>query len=70
MSNKEDIDYQHFLDKTGSIIELVQVHLLECPIVKDESEILKKILQTQNLLVEIKNEIKTIKQQKLNQNES
>lgn len=70
MSNKEDIDYQHFLDKTGSIIELVQVHLLECPIVKYESEILKKILLTQNLLVEIKNEIKTIKQQKLNQNES
>lgn len=70
MSNKEDIDYQHFLDKTGSIIELIQVHLLECPIVKNESEVLKKILLTQNLLVEIKNEIKTIKEQKLNQNES
>lgn len=70
MSSKEDIDYQHFLDKTGSIIELVQVHLLECPIVKDESEVLKKILLTQNLLVEIKKEIKTIKEQKLNQNES
>ena len=42
MSIKEDIDYQHFLDKAGSIIELVQVHLLECPIVKDESEVLKK----------------------------
>lgn len=70
MSSKEDIDYQHFLDKAGSIIELVQVHLLECPIVKDESEVLKKILLTQNLLVEIKNEIKTIKEKKLNQNES
>lgn len=70
MSIKEDLDYQHFLDKTGSIIELVQVHLLECPIVKDESEVLKKILQTQNLLVQIKNEIKTIKEQKLNRNES
>lgn len=70
MSNKEDIDYQHFLDKTGSIIELIQVHLLECPIVKNESEVLKKILLTQNLLVEIKKEIKTIKEQKLNQNES
>ena len=70
MSNKEDIDYQHFLDKTGSIIELVQVHLLECPIIKDELEVLKKILLTQNLLVEIKKEIKTIKEQKLNQNES
>ena len=44
MSIKEDIDYQHFLDKTGSIIELVQVHLLECPIVKDEVEVLQKIL--------------------------
>ena len=70
MSSKEDIDYQHFLDKTGSIIELVQVHLLECPIVKDESEVLKKILMTQDLLVEIQKEIKTIKEQKLNQNES
>ena len=70
MSNKEDIDYQHFLDKTESIIELVQVHLLECPIIKNESGVLKKILLTQNLLVEIKNEIKTIKEQKLNQNES
>ena len=70
MINKEDIDYQHFLDKTGSIIELIQVHLLECPIVKNESEVLKKILLTQNLLVEIKKEIKTIKEQKLNQNES
>ena len=70
MSSKEDIDYQHFLDKAGSIIELVQVHLLECPIVKDESEVLKKILLTKNLLVEIKNEIKTIKEKKLNKNES
>lgn len=70
MSNKEDIDYQHFLDKTGSIIELVQVHLLECPIIKDESAVLKKILLTQDLLVQIKNEIKTIKEQKLEQNES
>ena len=70
MSNKEDIDYQHFLDKTGSIIELVQVHLLECPIVKYEVEVLQKILLTQDLLVEIKNKIKEIKEQKLNQNES
>ena len=70
MSSKEDIDYQHFLDKTGSIIELVQVHLLECPIIKDESAVLKKILLTQDLLVQIKNEIKTIKEQKLEQNES
>lgn len=70
MSSKEDIDYQHFLDKIGSIVELVQVHLVECPIVKDEYEILNKILLTQDLLVEIKNEIKEIKEQKSNQNES
>jgi hypothetical protein len=70
MSNKEDIDYQHFIDKIGSIVELVQVHLVECPIVKDEYEILNKILLTQDLLVEIKNEIKQIKEQKSNQNES
>jgi hypothetical protein len=70
MSSKEDIDYQHFIDKIGSIVELVQVHLVECPIVKDEYEILNKILLTQDLLVEIKNEIKEIKEQKSNQNES
>jgi hypothetical protein len=70
MSSKEDIDYQHFIDKIGSIVELVQVHLVECPIVKDEYEILNKILLTQDLLVEIKNEIKKIKEQKSNQNES
>jgi hypothetical protein len=70
MSNKEDIDYQHFIDKIGSIVELVQVHLVECPIVKNEYEILNKILLTQDLLVEIKNEIKQIKEQKSNQNES
>ena len=70
MSNKEDIDYQHFIDKIGSIVELVQIHLIECPIVKDEYEILNKILLTQDLLVEIKNEIKEIKEQKSNQNES
>jgi hypothetical protein len=70
MSSKEDIDYQHFIDKIGSIVELVQVHLVECPIVKDEYEILNKILLTQDLLVEIKNEIKQIKEQKSNQNES
>jgi hypothetical protein len=64
MSSKEDIDYQHFIDKIGSIVELVQVHLVECPIVKDEYEILNKILLTQDLLVEIKNEIKEIKEQK------
>lgn len=67
MSIKEDIDYQHFLDKTGSIIELVQVHLLECPIVQHETEILQKILLTQDLLVQIKNEMRTIKEQKLSQ---
>jgi|LauGreDrversion4_2_1035121.scaffolds.fasta_scaffold179474_3 hypothetical protein len=70
MSNKEDIDYQHFIDKIGSIVELVQIHLIECPIVKDEYKILNKILLTQDLLVEIKNEIKQIKEQKSNQNES
>jgi hypothetical protein len=70
MSSKEDIDYQHFIDKIGSIVELVQVHLVECPIIKDEYEILNKILLTQDLLVEIKNEIKQIKEQKSNQNES
>jgi hypothetical protein len=64
MSSKEDIDYQHFIDKIGSIVELVQVHLVECPIIKDEYEILNKILLTQDLLVEIKNEIKEIKEQK------
>lgn len=68
MSIKEDIDYQHFLDKTGSIVELVQVHLLECPIVQHETEILQKILLTQDLLVQIKNEMRTIKEQKLSQN--
>lgn len=67
MSIKEDIDYQHFLDKTGSIVELVQVHLLECPIVQHETEILQKILLTQDLLVQIKNEMRTIKDQKLSQ---
>lgn len=67
MSIKEDIDYQHFLDKTGSIVELVQVHLLECPIVQHETEILQKILLTQDLLVQIKNEMRTIKEQKLGQ---
>lgn len=67
MSIKEDIDYQHFLDKTGSIVELVQVHLLECPIVQHETEILQKILLTQDLLVQIKNEMRTIKEQKLSQ---
>lgn len=70
MSSKEDIDYQHFIDKVSTIVELVQVHLVECPIVKDEYEILNKILLTQDLLVEIKNEIKQIKEQKSNQNES
>jgi hypothetical protein len=70
MSSKEQIDYQHFIDKIGSIAELVQIHLIECPIVKDEYEILNKILLTQDLLVEIKNEIKTIKEKKLNQNEN
>jgi len=64
MSNKEDIEYQHFIDKIGSIAELVQIHLIECPIVKNEYEILNKILVTQNLLVEIKNEIKQIKGRK------
>jgi hypothetical protein len=64
MSNKEDIEYQHFIDKIGSIAELVQIHLIECPIVKNEYEILNKILVTQNLLVEIKNEIKQIKERK------
>jgi hypothetical protein len=64
MSNKEDIEYQHFIDKIGSITELVQIHLIECPIVKNEYEILNKILVTQNLLVEIKNEIKQIKERK------
>jgi hypothetical protein len=64
MSSKEDIDYQHFIDKIGSIVELVQVHLVECPIIKDEYEILNKILLTQDLLVELKNEIKEIKEQK------
>jgi hypothetical protein len=64
MSGKEDIEYQHFIDKIGSIVELVQIHLIECPIVKNEYEILNKILLTQDLLVEIKNEIKQIKEQK------
>lgn len=70
MSIKEEIDYQHFIDKIGSIVELVQIHLIECPIVKDKYEILNKILLTQDLLIEIKNEIKTIKEKKLNQNEN
>jgi hypothetical protein len=70
MSNIEDIEYQHFIDKTASIIELVQVHLMECPIIQEETDILKRVTLIQNLLVEIKNDVKQIKTTKLNQNES
>ena len=59
MSKPDDIHYHHFIDKSNSITELIQIHLIECPI--SDRDIIVKLQRCQDIITEIKDDVKKLK---------